>query len=71
MIGTSAIKDFQEIFTEVIRKYYTQSLGNSRFSVCLELINTTSIFKESAGDSKKIKRPVSVLLVLSKLSESC
>ena len=41
------------------------------FSVCLELINTTSIFKESARDSKKIKRPVSVLLVLSKLSESC
>ena len=55
MIGASVIKDFQEIFTEVIRKYYTQSLGNGRFSICLELINTTSIFKESARDSKKIK----------------
>ena len=63
------IKANENFFAEIIYFYFNKSLGNGKFSNCLELANITPGFKAGARTSKNNYRSVSTLPVFSKTFE--
>ena len=68
-IPIKLIKGNSDLFAEIICKYINESLEKSKFPDSLELTNVTPVFKKGAHTSKNNYRPVSILLILSKLFE--
>ena len=68
-IPIKLIKGNTDLFAEIICKYINESLEKSKFPDSLELTNVTPVFKKGAHTSKNNYRPVSILLILSKLFE--
>ena len=56
-------------FAEAICFYFNKALENDKFPNCLKLANITPVFKKDARTSKNNYRPVSILLVFSKIFE--
>ena len=69
-IPVKLIKKINDPFAEIICKYFNESLEKSKFPDCLKLANVTPVFKKCARTSKNNYRPVSTLLILSKLFET-
>ena len=68
-IPVELIKENSDLFAEVMRKYFIESLEKSKFPDCLKSANVTTVFKKGARTSKNNYRPVSILPILSKLFE--
>ena len=68
-IPVELIKENSDLFAEVMRKYFIESLEKSKFPDCLKSANVTTVFKKGAHTSKNNYRPVSILPILSKLFE--
>ena len=56
-------------FAEAICFYFNKALENGKFPNCLKLANITPVFKKGACTSKNNYRPVSILLIFSKIFE--
>ena len=66
-IPVKIIEANEYFFAEAIRFYFNKSLENRKFSCCLKFVNITLGFKKGARTSKNNYRPVSILLVFSKI----
>ena len=69
VILVEVIKSKENFFAEAICFYFNKSLQNGKFPNCLKLANITPVFKKGARTSKTNYRPVSILLVFSKIFE--
>ena len=63
------LKDDKNFFAAYTAKYFNDSLKSAKFPNCLKLASITPVFKKNAHTSKNNYRPVSVLLVISKIFE--
>ena len=68
-IPIKIIEANENFFAEAICFYFKKSLENGKFPNCLKLANITPVFKKGARASKTNYRPVSILLVFSKIFE--
>ena len=68
-IPANLIKENNDLFAEIICKYFNGSLEKSKFPDFFKLANVTPVFKKGARTSKNNYRPVTILPILSKLFE--
>ena len=68
-VPVNILKDNADIFADYICEFFNESLNCCKFPNILKNANVTSVFEKGYRGSKEKYRPVSILPVMSKISE--